>query len=512
MHKLKAFGTLLASEDETRTLRYRLLPYGEPGRTNLGTITAAQGAVTFDAARLDGLVVNEEHDPKKPVGRFTSITDDPEALDVSIALVDTQAGRDSYTLARTGLRTGISVEIDEPVIKAGALISGRLTGAGLVVQPAFDTARLTATAADIPTKEDAMPEHKLITETAPQDVDGSSLEAAEAPSPLAPQGPPLLASRDAKTELGALSLAALQEGGAPALTAALADLTTDMDKGKVYIRDQEIGEVWQARKVERPLANSITNKVLTSLTLMGRKKNRTFEVKDWDGNKTEIPSSKFTTEPVTTTAKAMAGAVDIGMELVEFGSEDVLSEVYDQGVDSYKEKSEVKVHAALLEGSTNGGTVPDIFTLVDKAAQTLGAMGANLSFISVASDVFSTLVNLKTADAPWWLNAGQGSISLAQSQASTAGITFSVNPNLARGEVLVGDSRAATLYESKEFRYKALDLPKGGIDVSLIKFWAILVTDPRAIIRYKVGTGTAGAPTTDPGTGNQGGTSGEPKA
>lgn len=494
MDKLKAFGTLLAAEDETRTLHYRLLPYGEPGRTNLGTITAAQGAVRFDPEKLDGMVVNEEHDPLRPVGRFSAITESPDALDVSISLVDTQAGRDSYTLAKTGLRAGISVEIDEPVIRAGALLSGALTGAGLVVRPAFNSARLAAAATDTPTKEENMiPE-------------AGSLEAAESQAPESPQGPPLLASRDTKTELGALSLAALQEGGAPALTAALADLTTDMDKGKVYIRDQEIGEVWQARKVERPLANSITNKVLTSLTLMGRKKNRTFEVKDWDGNKTEIPSSKFTTEPVTTTAKAMAGAVDVGMELVEFGSEDVLSEVYDQGVDSYALKSEGKVHTALIEGSTNGGTVPDIFTLVDKAAQTLGAMGANLSFISVASDVFSTLVNLKTADAPWWLNAGQGSISLAQSQASTAGITFSVNPNLSAGEVLVGDSRAATLYESKEFRYKALDLPKGGIDVSLIKFWAILVTDPRAIIRYKVGAAPAGAPTTDPGA------SGEPKA
>ena len=50
MTALRAAGTLLAADPGTRQLTYRLLPYGEAGRTNLGVITAAAGTVALPAA------------------------------------------------------------------------------------------------------------------------------------------------------------------------------------------------------------------------------------------------------------------------------------------------------------------------------------------------------------------------------------------------------------------------------------------------------------------------------
>ena len=62
---ITAHGTLLTASRESRTLRYRLLPYGEPGRTNKGRVTCGPGSVTIPPGALQ---VNRQHDKTRPVG------------------------------------------------------------------------------------------------------------------------------------------------------------------------------------------------------------------------------------------------------------------------------------------------------------------------------------------------------------------------------------------------------------------------------------------------------------
>ncbi|WP_448072336.1 hypothetical protein [Georgenia yuyongxinii] len=140
---IRTAGTLLIASVDARTLTYRLLPYGEQGRTNVGRVTASKGSVTLpeDPSRL---LLNLEHDRKRPVGKGVSIEDTDGGLVATFAIARTRAGDDLLEEAHEGLRAAVSVEIDSPVIRGGKLLAGLLTGAGAVVDPAFPSAQLVA--------------------------------------------------------------------------------------------------------------------------------------------------------------------------------------------------------------------------------------------------------------------------------------------------------------------------------------------------------------------------------
>ena len=45
MTNIQSYGELLTASEDDLTLTYRLLPYGEEGHTNLGSITASKGVL-----------------------------------------------------------------------------------------------------------------------------------------------------------------------------------------------------------------------------------------------------------------------------------------------------------------------------------------------------------------------------------------------------------------------------------------------------------------------------------
>lgn len=457
--QIQAQGHLLTASEDNRSLTYRLLPFGEPGRTNVGTITVEAGAVTVPED-VSGLAVNLEHEFKKPVGRFVSVTETEDGLEATIRVARTRDGDDALTLAAEGLRTGISVEIDSPVIKAGRLIAGTLTGAGLVVRPAFENALLTASDMGEDTDKDLNMENENTT--------------------VVEQAAPLHAG-ETRVDLGKVTFEAASSGAS--VQAALADLVPADDPGKVYIKDQEVGELFEARKSERKFVEAVGVKPLTSLTVAGKRKDRTFKVADWAGSKAELPTGKFTTSQETWKASAKAVAVDIAMELIEFGDESVISDLYEQAVDSYVEQTETELVDYVAAQATPLTAPGDIVTTVNSAAAQLGAIGARMDIVVCAPDVYADLMGMKVNDAPWWLS-GSSSMNISGQSANVGGITITTSQELEAGQVLVADKRAIDYRESKDFRYRALDVAHGGVDVSLIKFKAAKVTDPGSVLLF----------------------------
>src|SRR5690606_33044775 len=104
-----------------------------------GRVTASAGSLTLPESPSD-LVANMEHDRTRPVARGVALDETDDGLTATLRVARTTAGDDLLVEAREGLRTGISVEIDDPVIKGGALVGGTLTGAGFVTEPAFPSA------------------------------------------------------------------------------------------------------------------------------------------------------------------------------------------------------------------------------------------------------------------------------------------------------------------------------------------------------------------------------------
>lgn len=154
MTTIRVAGTLLAA-GEDRHLTYRLLPFGEAGSTSVGRVTASVGTVSIPDD-VTTLVANLEHDPTRPLARFVSVTESDDGLDATLRVLATQAGDDLLTEVREGVRTGISVELDDITMQAArpgvpaALLAGTLAGAGFVARPAFPSARLAAADTELP--------------------------------------------------------------------------------------------------------------------------------------------------------------------------------------------------------------------------------------------------------------------------------------------------------------------------------------------------------------------------
>ena len=119
-----------------------LLPYGQ---------RAADRPEMFEAGALhwpaDGVLLRAMHRRDSPVARFTPEATETEVR-VSIALPDTQAGRDAATNVRQGVLKGLSVEFHSEletrrdglrVIQRAALV-----GAGLVDSGAYAGATVEA--------------------------------------------------------------------------------------------------------------------------------------------------------------------------------------------------------------------------------------------------------------------------------------------------------------------------------------------------------------------------------
>jgi hypothetical protein len=126
-----------------RILTYLLLPFGEEGHTNLGKIIATAGSVTVPTD-VSTIHLNIEHDDIRPVGRAVQVDETPDGIVASFRVARTTAGDDLLVETEDGLRSGISVELDDPIIRAGRLIKALLTGAGAVTEPAFHSAQLIA--------------------------------------------------------------------------------------------------------------------------------------------------------------------------------------------------------------------------------------------------------------------------------------------------------------------------------------------------------------------------------
>jgi hypothetical protein len=516
MTDLRAAGTLLAADPGSRTLTYRLLPYGEPGRTNLGVITASAGTVELPAAA--DVVLNLEHERRRPLARGSALVDTAAGLDASFVVADTAAGNDLLAEAAAGLRTGASVELDDVVIRDGRLVSARLVGAAAVVDPAFPSAQLAASdVGDTPDDDtddtDDDTDEDQVSEAATPDDDtddtdddtdseadmtttdtttaaAGTLAATRAPAglPTPRTAPPEPGFREIVRLLAAAGrtgsgvqghLLATLQAAAPRSTelfAALADITP----GAASVNDlfqvpQWLGEVWDGRDYQRRYIPLLTSAPLTAMEIKGWKWVIKPEVAPYAGNKAAVPSNAPTTEPYVLTAQRIAGAHDIDRIFRDFNVEEFWSSYWAAMAESYARQSDSVASALLLDSAPYHapGAVP---AGVSKAASYIvdGALAiidtALPTFAIVSKDLYRDLLLTRTEDVLAYLN-----LALGLEDGSVA--SFSIVPGDATfpaDTVIVGAKPAATFYElpGSPLRVEALNIANGGVDVGLFGYVA----------------------------------------
>lgn len=539
MTTIKALGTLLTANADERTLTYRLLPYGEAGRTSMGRVTASKGVLTLpeDASSL---VANMEHDRTRPVARGVSLSEDDDGLRATLRVARTTAGNDLLAEAEEGLRTGISVEIDDPVIKDGALLGGLLTGAGFTTTPAFPSAQLVAadtepggTAVEMGDEfemggvtyrrvaegEDAGPEegqveingvlYRAVEEPAEEETPPAEAaegdEAADTESADEQEDETVTASKAATAD-AALRASAANGGGRKLLandskpqdlfkllaqvgkshdqklTAALVDITQSGAIGNTEV-PQYVGELWSGKATERRIIPLFNHAPLTSYKVNGWRWLVKPAVAPYTGDKAAVPSNAVSTEPVELAAERIAGAHDIDRKYVDFGDEGFWQSYLAAMTESYAVQSDSAVMADVLAAATPvpvGGAVTGVsevwIKIVDGVLAVLQATNAMPSSAVLAFDLYRDFLLTPQEGGLEYLNA-----ALGFENGTVNGGNFAVLPHagVAAGGALVSAREAVTVHElgTTPIRVEAQNIANGGIDVGLFGYYATNIHD-----------------------------------
>lgn len=496
--RLTAYGTLTASDVDARTLTYRLLPFGEPGRTSLGLVTIAAGVVELPTDP-GAVVLNLEHDATRPVGRATSIVETPGALVASFTIAETTRGDDLLAEAAAGLRTGVSVELGSPVIRGGILLAGALTGAGAVVAPAFPSAQLVASdttedddsdTVDDPAPDDDVPAGDVVEpdpspaphpsdalgvdEPNPEDPVSDALTAAAAPAAVAPAGG--ASRRPLSLRSASLMFAAHHRGEPVDLTAALTDVP--YTGNEAAMPPQWLGELWDGITYVRDVVDAITPGTLTSGSLTGWKWNPRPTGADYAGDKAAIPSPALGIDPVSQGIHRFAGGADFDRIFVDLGDSSVIESYFREVANDYASWSNGHASADLLAAAGTPLTSADPLALLISVAT---AVKGGPTFIAMSADVAAALMQIDKT-----LPFLDGTLLLS-GQGTIGGGGIFVGQELPAATILAGRRESATFFEpaGSPLRVRATDVAKGGEDAAVFGYCATLVRRPGA---FKAGT------------------------
>ncbi|MDF9877468.1 hypothetical protein [Cellulosimicrobium cellulans] len=507
MTSIQAAGTLLTANAEDRVLEYLLLPFGEQGRTSAGRVTASKGVLSIP----EQIVGNLQHDRTRPVAKSVRIVEEDRGIVAAFRVANTTAGSDLLAEAAEGLRTGISVEIDDPVIRGGALVAGALSGAGFVTTPAFPSAQLVAEdAGELPPTEDVLPADatKTVTEALKRALEvitentddkeeeadvpateEAALTAARTTTPATVPAGTLTAARKPEMTSGDAFKALAQGYKSNRLEAALANVTHDDGDndgdglGEIAAAPAWLGEVWRKAPYVRRFIPLVASGAITNWRMTGFKYVTTPTVAPYAGNKTEIPSQGITAEPYTLTPKRWAVGADIDRRFVDFGDQAVIQAWFEFAANSYAKVTDEDLLDFLvasateeLPGDVPAGIDPGVAAIADGA---LALVGDDLTptFAIVGTDLYRSIlltpheqVTAFLGETAGFREGGVGGFKILPS--ADAALT---------SKVLVGDGSTVRYREfggGAPLRVEAEHLSHGGRDVAVFGYSANeLLTD-----------------------------------
>lgn len=501
MTTIEFAGTLLAAGDD-RTLTYRLLPFGEAGRTSMGKVTVSAGSVSIPAD-VSALSANLEHDRTRPVAKFVSVTEADDGLHATLRVLETTAGNDLLVEAREGVRTGISVEVDNPVIRAGAMSAGALSGAGFVTSPAFPSAQLVAAdtgeleddeqdeetpegAPPAETEEDDEEEEAIVADDQTTDaVAARTVTAAAAPQGM-PTGTMTGAKIKSADDLFSRLAAAYSSGDQRRMLAAL-DETVQAD----WINSSQpawLGEVWSQRAHRQKYKPLFTQRGLTAMKMTGWKwADRTAEpgvpATPTAGTYAGFPAQPTSTEvkagPVDITASRIAGANAFDRATVDFTNPEFWAGYYREAARDLSVKIDAFAETHLFTAANYTAlNDPDTLTTEDeKTALSLILTGylaiediATPDYAVVGADLFRKLALTERQAAVEYLSVSLG-LDPMEGRLDSFRIIPSSNAAVL-GKVLVGSSSAHEFFGEKSVRVDTVNIGTGGVETGLFSYQA----------------------------------------
>jgi hypothetical protein len=504
------------------------------GRTSRGRLKVWPGALRYPSD-LTRVKLTEEHDRKKSRGYAAGITDPAAAgqtVRASMRVSDGPLGDAALLEAQDHTRDGFSFDVIDARIEGDTITSALVIAIGQVGIPAYDDMRIDTIAASntnpgeiMLTAEQLARMAELITkgETGSlSDQEQAELDALKAmaavypPNDEATEPAAVVASTEpaaATTEVAA-SMPAIPGGvpqlgrggarraatqtrsrnqfwtpgdlqhfvdaitgnaaqGAGAITAALADIT-HADHSSIIEPPAWSGELWSGLEYEPIWTDLFTQGELTNFEGKGWRFTTKLEIKDYAGNKVEIPTSTVETEPSSYEAARMAVGVDIDRKFFDFNNaanQAFLAALPVQARESWAKKLDVKVRAYALAQAIAAEGVGAQPTLLKAAAVAIRALrrrevlGRSAStWVVVNDDDLFTLMDYNQLTLPGFLDLwGIDPKNFRSDQLVPAGTVVAGARQAAEVKVLPGSP----------LRFDAQNLVNGGVDEAFFGYWAI---------------------------------------
>ena len=430
----------------SKDLEYLLVPYGEEGRTSVGRVTCQPGVLkTVPASALH---MNVDHDRSRPAATCTKIWSTDAGIKARFKPVANTAGRDLVAEPAAGVRPAISVEIDNPVIRAGQLIAGVITGAAAVVRGAFPAARLTAAdAGDLDRQDEALVDGveatveaattdltlaevediqsivEAVVELGEEDEDLEPNETDISGGPLPDQGATMTATatatatptpnRPARLTAARLSApsgvqdfatrlaAAYRERfmtGSTRMLAALSQSTVHNTTGS--IPSQWLGELWVQMPYQRRYIDLFQSGTIDSDRVGGWKWDAAPEVDQWEGFPEEVPSGPVVSSYIEEEPIRFAGGWEIDRQREDFSNPEFWAGFYREAAASYARKTDYYALNSTIRSSwgwADLGTVPEGIStaaamLVDGALALLDQIDQLPTWALVPSSLYRDLL------------------------------------------------------------------------------------------------------------------------
>lgn len=482
---------------------------------------------------LERVKMLRDHDHSEPIGYMLSVDDAVEVATFQIASTEVARVKQEFDeKLRDGLSIGFGIteyEIDDDWTIH--VYAAELYETSVCAIPAIADAGVHSVAAALATarKENrtmnraqlaaALNAGRITQEqhdAALAALEATETEAVPTPVPLAvAAGPELQTQQPAPLQVTdrAPSLRevtrrlaeAFNTGSEHAVQLALADIVPADDAGGAWLREDWQGELWRASDESRPWIDAIgAPEQLTSLKGKGWKWGEADEngdggeplVDEYAGNKTEVPSNEIGTTSADFTAFRIAAGWDVDRAFEDFADPEFQTSFWEAVMRDYKRKSNAGIRTRVLAkaqapGATLGGTATvstgGVKALLKQVVRDVRAVHGRVNRIFLGDDQFEELEDLDTETLPLWLKSATIGLDIAEGSADIGSLRILNDSSLAADQVVAFDNRGVKVREKSPLQVRALNIPKGGIDLGFYGYLRLDDHDPRVIVKRTYG-------------------------
>jgi HK97 family phage prohead protease len=491
------FSADLEASESRRIIAGKIVPYeNEIGDTSVGKVIFESGSIQVDEPTKIKLLL--EHDPKSPIGRMKTLTEDSSGLFAEFKVSNTTRGTDSLIEASENLRSGLSVGVE--VLKGKntngiyRVSAARLMEVSLVQAAAFKSASVASVAAsnaEAESTETKTENEEIVENTKPETtvasevVETPAVEASR-PTVAAPiyTKPRIELSKEKFLE-NTLRAQYLNDEDARQYLRAAADTTDNAG----LIPTRQLTEIINPlSNADRPFIDSISTAALPDAGM-------TFEIPKL----TQVPTVAETAEGaapsqtdqnvsfLSVNVKKYAGRQIFSVELLDRSSPAFFAELVRQMEFAYASATDAAVGATLSAVATDGGnrtmSAANIQDFIADAAVSVysGTLGFAENIV-VSPDQWGALMGLvdgsNRAVFTQTINPqnASGNLTPTNIRGNIGGLNLRVSRYLGGvgdGSIIVVNPQSFTWFESTKYRLETNVIASGQIDVAYYGYGAI---------------------------------------